>query len=83
MLQPAIERRSILKNRNFSLWASQDGGLAELDLNLLTERYLLSAWLGLESVSVGYCVLAISEVRNYVLVLAWFGEEGCHVYFGH
>ena len=79
MLQPAIERRSILKNRSISLWASQDGGLAELDLNLLTERYLLSTWLGLESVSVGYCVLAISKIRDYVLMLAWLREEGCHV----
>ena len=83
MLQPAIERRSILKNRIISLWASQDGGLAELDLNLLTERYLLSTWLGIESVSVGYCVFAISKICDYVLMLAWLREEGCYVYFWH
>ena len=75
MLQPVIEQRSILKNRNFSLWVSKDGGLVELDLNLLTERYLLSAWLGLESVSVGYCVLAIYKVHDYVLMLLGFAKK--------
>lgn len=57
-------------------------GLAALKMRL-TERDLLIARLRLERLVAKKCVFAVSEISDYVVVLARLGEEGCHEYLRH